>query len=335
MEDEALLLHRELTVLPEGVQHDDVLLLDGCEGAALDLLPLPLFFVEDVTCVLGLLFAGVEAIVVLVLLLLLSFKSLLDLDHVRDRLLKGIIKEAAVVAKRHSHVRAKSWDLMEQDPGLPNYLRYIDMPEGVDNVFLHGGLGFLLALRVFLFGVGLAGLLKDVMGDAFVWLEAAVDQELVIRGAVEVTHNLGRLLVLVIVLTSVFLNRAHRVHKLADVDARRLGVLGQEVRQLLEVVVQVLRLLQLREEVSLLLLLLRPLLSSLLCFQGLGFDFGLLILTGLEHLSFAVDSLDNDQAVSAAYLANRFLLGGVVQEILGEVLFGVVGLRSEGLGERL
>jgi hypothetical protein len=65
---------------------------------------------------------------------------------------------------------------------------------------------------------------------------------------IEISDNLGGFLVLVVVVTSVLFDLLHWVNELADIHAGRIGMLLQILTQLLQVVMEINRLVEPLEE---------------------------------------------------------------------------------------
>jgi hypothetical protein len=153
------------------------------------------------------------------------------------------------------------------------------MLKAINNVLLASLSNFTL-FAIFRVLSALTLFLEHIMGDALLWRENCIDKELVIVCRVQESDHLGRLLINVIVIDGVLRDFLRWVDKLANVDSSRLGMLAKEVRQLLKVVGEVLRLFQVSEKVSLLLLLdlLSRFFSSLLLLLSLV-SLGLLFAT--------------------------------------------------------
>ena len=125
-----------------------------------------------------------------------------------------------------------------------------------------------------------------------------------IFGRVRVPDHLGLLNVFVVIFTRVFFDGPHWEDKLADVDTCRLRVLLQEASQLGQVVVQIVRLLNLSPETIYLVLL---------CLNGFFLEFVLLCLFNLRGKLFLTGQVNVFFAFSLLLrvsVSNGLLHGG-------------------------
>ena len=221
------LIFRELSVLSECVQADDVLHLLCSEGLCGDLRPLARIVGVLLIIGLALLFTLLFFLFVLTLLFLLLLQPLSNTQRVANAIVVGLNTQARLVLKSDCHVRTEAGNLEEVDALLTH--DFID--DHMRQLFLGNDLALFVQL-----------VFEDVESEALLLSKDLVYEELVLFIRMREEHNLLPSLINVSSIIITVFDSFLGCDQLADVDSTGVTELLQVVGQVLQVVTQVLSL---------------------------------------------------------------------------------------------
>lgn len=235
----ALLIIGQLTVLAEGIKANNVFALSDLGHGLGDLFPFFLFVLERFIRGFSGIFLRLDLSFISLTLTHLLFTSGVVSNRLLDQSLERSVRQAGVVNERHRHVATEAGHLLVVHAWLAHNLFLVDEAlERVKDVGrLDGGGSATLFFLYGLFSLGL--LLEDVVGDAGVGTEHAVDHERVVGGGVSVLQNLRCFIIDVSLIIGIVLNGTSGSDKLGDVNSGGSGVLREVISELLQVVAQV------------------------------------------------------------------------------------------------
>jgi len=326
LEGESLLLVGELSVLTHRVQTNNILFFDSLEGGVFNSFPGTLFLGLVLLTSSGLLLTDLVLLfLVSNLLLFLLLVSLSHIEVVGNGGLECVVMEATFIDERNGNVGTQAGYLLELHALLADDLVNVDVVfEGVQDVVclcLHDGLTVLIKLRLIFFANTLIS--EDLVGDSGRVVNG-IDHELVIGSSMREFDDLLSLLVHVILIVGVIVDWLLGENQLSKVSSSGLGVFAELVDKTLQVVFKVVRLVNLDPKV----------------FLGNHFGIGLHLFSCynlIVHIDFLLVSISelSNLLIVKSFLGGDLLDFGVVEEVLGKVLHGVVRLGLVGLGEGL